>query len=367
MQAGASFTLGVRPHKVQISYIGLSLSSPDRVRYRYQLEHEDAGWQEGGADRVVSYTNLAPGSYRFLVSARNSDGVWSQASAVSAFSIPPAFTQTWTFFAACLLAAIVLLWSVYALRMRHVTVRLQERMRDRTSERLRIARDLHDTLLQGVQGLVMRLHFTAAEMPEQDTTRRTLMSALDRADEVLEESRNSLLQLRSEEDADLNFAETIRSLATQLLRNSDATFTFRVDGEPRPLQPLVHEEASFIFREALTNAIQHSGAENMQAVLTYAPEELRLQFRDDGAGLSPLTMKIRRRQGHWGMQGMRERAARIGGKIDITGAPGEGTAVELQVTGRAAYLPDPSWSPLKRTIRALTTWRWLRFPAKHPQ
>ncbi len=235
--AGSPLTLGVRPHKVQIAYVGLNLSSPDRVRYCYQLEGEDTGWQEVGTEQVASYTDLPPGNYRFLIHAQNSDGVWSASSVIATFSIPPALTQTRTFFAGCIIASVLLLGFVYALRMRYVTARVQERMRERITERLRIARDLHDTLLQGI---IMRLHFTANQMPEHDSTRGLLMSILDRADDVLEESRDSLLQLRSEATTRTNLAETLISVASQLRYDSDVDFTFFVDGQQRLVHPIVH-------------------------------------------------------------------------------------------------------------------------------
>jgi signal transduction histidine kinase len=364
LDAAPSLTLAIRPHKVQIAFVGISLSSPDRVRYRYLLEHEDGVWQEGNTDHLVSYTNLAPGTYRFLVSARNSDGVWSKTSAVSTFSIPPAFTQTRLFAVAVILVSIAFLWSLYFLRIGYLTARMQERMRDRVSERLRIARDLHDTLLQGVQGLVMRLHFTAAQMPPADATRQTLMSALDHADEVLEESRNSLLRLRSEEGADPDIAEALRKLAAQLGRDSHVSFTLAVDGEQRPLQPLIQEELSFIFREALTNALQHALATSICARLSYMPNELRLLLRDDGIGLREIAINTRRRQGHWGIQGMRERAARIGANIHLSSPPGDGTTVKVHVPARSAYASDSSLAWGKRFLQALTAWREFTLPAK---
>jgi len=352
-EATSPLTLNVRSHKIQIAYIGLSLSSPDRVRYRYQLVNEDAGWQEAGTERIASYTDLPPGNYRFFISARNSDGVWSETSVVSTFSIPPALTQTRSFFAACILVSVMLFALAYALRMRYVTARIQERMRERVSERLLIARDLHDTLLQGMQGLIMRLHFTASGMPAHDETRDSLMSILDRADEVLEESRDSLLQLRSDATTHVDLAESLIHLAAQLRNSSTTSFTFTVDGQKRPVHALVREEVVFIFREALTNALQHSGAEKMTATLVYGAEELRLRFSDDGVGLSPLTAARGRRQGHWGVQGMRERAARIGGKIEISAALNTGTSVELRVPAGSAYLQDSSRSQWKRMFRAL--------------
>jgi len=178
------------------------------------------------------------------------------------------------------------------------------------------------------------------------------MSILDRADDVLEESRDSLLQLRSEATTRTNLAETLIGVASQLRCDSDVDFTFVVDGQQRLVHPLVHEEISFIFREALTNALQHSGANKMAAELFFGSEELRLRFTDNGAGLGSLPLTNRRRQGHWGVQGMHERAIRIGGRMDIAGAPNAGTSVELRVPGGAAYLPDPSRSRWTRAIRA---------------
>jgi signal transduction histidine kinase/ligand-binding sensor domain-containing protein len=363
LEAASHLTLSMRPHKVQIAYIGIDLSSPDHTRYRYKLEPEDSDWQDGGTERVASYTNLAPGEYRFLVSARNSDGVWSKSPAVSTFTIPPALIQTRAFLASCLLAFVAVLTLAYALRVRYITLRLQDRMRERVTERLRIARDLHDTLLQGMQGLIMRLHFTAGQMPEREPSRQLLLSALDRADEVLEESRNRVLELRTEGNVHGGLSEALLRLAAQLRVDSEVAFIFLAHGEPRDISALVAEEVAFIFRESMTNALKHSGATKTVAELRYGPEELHLSFSDDGVGQQIDPIISHSDMGHWGIQGMRERAARIDARLDIITSPGAGTTVELRVPRRSAYLPDRLTSRWKLALRVMLPVRLTGTPS----
>ncbi len=148
--------LPVGTRQLQIGYAASSLSVPERVRFRYQLEGLDDAWQDVGDRREAIYTNVAPGTYRFRVIASNNDGVWNDKGATLVFTIPPAFYQTTWFYALCALLLIAVIVLLYRLRLRQATAAMRVRLEDRIVERERIARDLHDTLLQGLQGLILR-------------------------------------------------------------------------------------------------------------------------------------------------------------------------------------------------------------------
>jgi hypothetical protein len=154
------------PESVRIEYTALSLSIPERVRFRYQLEGYDKGWQDVGTRRAAYYPKLPPGHFRFHVIACNNDGVWNQAGAMAEIVVPPAFYQTGWFEALCAFAGLTLLWALYRYRLHQIARAFNMRLDERVNERTRLARDLHDTLLQGFQGLMLRLQAIDESLPE---------------------------------------------------------------------------------------------------------------------------------------------------------------------------------------------------------
>jgi len=322
--------------KLQIDYTALSLSIPERVRFRYRLEGVDKDWVEAGGRRQAFYTNLKPGRYRFQVVAANNDGVWNDRGAVLAFQIPPTFVQTNLFRVLCVLALIGLLWGLYALRLRQMSVRIHGRLQDRMAERERIARELHDTLLQGIQGLMLRLQSVADQIPADLPARQALESALDRADDVIVEGRDRVKSLRADKAGDLH--EILAGLVERLGLEPAIKVRMVVEGPPRRLHPLVREEIERIASEALFNTQRHAQARNVEIGVGYGRGALSVRFRDDGVGLDQAVLDSGRREGHFGLTGMGERARKIQAEFELRSRPGAGAEIELTVPGGVAYL-----------------------------
>ncbi|WP_161628843.1 sensor histidine kinase [Solimonas flava] len=335
---GLRLAAGTR--ELHIDYTATSLGMPERVRFRYRLDGVDADWQDAGTRRQAFYTNLGPGRYRFRVVAANADGVWSPAGAALSFSIAPAFHQTGAFYALCALLAALALWSLHRLRLRQITGRLGQLHQERLVERERIARELHDTLLQSVQGLILRFHAAVARLPAQDATRAALIDALARADDTLEEGRDKILNLRGNgeaQDLAAALAERAQALALEAAPEASPRFELQTSGTPHALQPLVYEELLRIGSEALRNAFRHAEAAHVELQLDYGRRALRLCVRDDGRGIDAAVLRAGRRDGHWGLVGMRERAIRLKARWTLDSAAGAGTSVEITLAAARAY------------------------------
>jgi signal transduction histidine kinase/ligand-binding sensor domain-containing protein len=318
---------------LEIDYTALSFVVPQKALFRYMLEGHDADWQEPGTRRQAFYNNLRPGAYRFRVIACNNDGVWTSTPAVWRFVILPAYYQTLWFKAALLTTALMLLWLFYLYRLRQISAEIHSRLNERQRERERIARELHDTLLQGFQGLVLRFQAILNRIPQDDTLRASVSNALLRADEVLIDGRDRVLEIRSEPSRDLhNLLESFGHGH----ESESTSFQLSLVGTVVALKPLICDDVYRIAREALTNAFRHASASQVEAELLYDRAQFSLRIRDNGTGIDEQTVNGGR-FGHWGLQGMRERANLSGGKLSIWSRPGAGTKVELLIPGKLAY------------------------------
>jgi signal transduction histidine kinase/ligand-binding sensor domain-containing protein len=331
---------------LQIDYTALSLSVPERVQFRYLLEGSDKVWQEPGTRRQAFYTNLGPGTYNFRVVACNNDGVWNESGASLGFTIAPAFYQAVWFQLLCLASGAGILYFFYRLRVQQATVHVQGRLQERLAERERIARELHDTLLQGFQGLT--LHFQAAmkQIPDREPARLTMEKALKLADEVLLEGRKRVRDLRSEGAISSELPEMLASLGQELTQDLAVTFKVTVIGSPQSLHPVACGEIYRIAREALTNAFGHSHAGNIEVEAVYDFTSFSLRVRDNGCGIDHDVL-IRGREGHWGLSGMRERAQNIGGQLKVWSNPGAGTELDFRMPAKLAYVrkhKESRWS-----------------------
>ncbi len=337
VNTGAVGHLPAGVSNLQIDYTALSLQDPDRVKFRYQLDGVDETWMDAGDRRQAFYTRPSPGQYRFHVIAANHDGVWNTTGATLDFEIPPTFTQSAGFKLLCALVVALALWLIYFLRMRQVTIALHNRHQERVAERERIARELHDTLLQGVQGLILKFQDATEEIPSGTAARRKMEEALDRADEVLIEGRDRVKDLRTTPASGTDLPSEIGAMGAELSRRHSTPFKVSVDGNPRPLTPIVREELARIAREALANAFHHARAKQVEAEIIYHRTDLRLRVRDDGCGIDILVIESGRPD-HWGLPGMRERAKKIRATFDVWSKPGAGTEIEVRVPARMAYL-----------------------------
>ncbi len=335
IEAPKTLALPKGARSLQIDYTALSLSMPERVRFRYRLEGVDADWVEAGGRRQAFYTNLKPGRYVFRVKAANPDGVWNEDGARLTLDLPPTFLQSRLFLALCVLAAIGVATAAYRLRVARITQRLQAALRERTAERERIARELHDTLLQGVQGLILKFQSASRQVPKELPAREALEQALDRAEDVVVEARDRVRSLRTDAAGDL--AATLAEVAERMRDDSAAEVVVRVEGTPRALHPVVADEIERIAVEALFNAHRHAGAQRIVVEVAYDPRRLGVRVRDDGVGIDQAVLDAGGREGHFGLAGMRERANKISATLTVRSRPGQGCEIELVVPASVAY------------------------------
>ncbi len=339
------------PHiaTLRIRYLGLNLTKPEEVTYSYQLQGLDHGWQNVGHRTEAVYTSLKPGRYRFLVKASYGDSRWTEAIALN-LRVRPTFYQTWCFVLLCAIFVLLLFTLVLQVRVRLLANTLRERAEQRADERIRIARDLHDTLLQGMQGLLLSFHVAAKSTPEHSPTRDLLERAMVSADRLLLEGRNRVSGLR---DADhsgrIDLLTSLRRAGQELSTGDQEVLYATSDGDPRPLQSSAAEELYFLGREALTNAFRHSGATKIDIVLQYAPQSFKLLCIDNGSGFRADEPFLD--GSHWGIQGMKERAQRRGGKLTIESTLGAGTRVVASFPAREIYSGEQKHSLWRRLLR----------------
>jgi signal transduction histidine kinase/ligand-binding sensor domain-containing protein len=338
---------------LQIDYTASNLGAPDAVRFRYKLDGVDHEWQIAGGRRQAFYTNLPPGSYTFHVIASNEDGVWNDQGATITLILPAAFWQTWWFEVACGVAAAILVWSLYLARLRLASDRLQVRMRDRAEERETIARDLHDTLLQGTQGLVLNFQVVAGQLPRDDDRRKRLEALLDQADQVIAQARDRVFNLRDRYTADVDLLGGLTTIGLELAAGTEIGFSIASEGDVRRLSELLRAEVYMIGREALLNAFRHSGARSVDLQVACDSRGFVLSVCDNGVGLDAETQRSGSRPGHWGLVGMRERAERVRGRLEVLSEPDKGTQVRLLIPADVAFPDDGILSPLRRTLRFL--------------
>jgi signal transduction histidine kinase len=328
-------SLPAHTSSVQISYSAVSLSDPESIRFRYQLQEADKGWHEVAGSSPVTYRSLPPGSYHFNVGASDINGVWSDKIATAQFTIPPAFVQTVWFLALCVAAGALAVWALVRLRVRQVAAKVRGRMEAQLTERERIARELHDTLMQSTQGLILTFQGFAGRLAKIDPMRPEMEGALDQADELLNEARDRVIQLRTTPpDGDL--AVAMERVGQEIFSGSTTRLSVKSEGRSKPLQPSTADEVRLIIREALQNVRRHAGAQGVELTITYERSELRIRVRDDGRGISAEDMEPTLRSTHFGIKGMRERALRIDARLDIRNVPTGGTEVDLRVPTTSA-------------------------------
>jgi signal transduction histidine kinase/ligand-binding sensor domain-containing protein len=325
--------------RVSFAYSALSLSVPNRIRFKYKLEGIDEGWSGPIAERQITYNNLSSGPYRFRVIASNSEGLWNSAESGLSFKIQPAYWQTWWFRLSVLLACVLAILLFVRLRMSALAARMNMRFEERLAERTRIAQELHDTLLQGFMSASMQLHVADDRLPADSPAKPLLGRVLQLMGRVIDEGRNTVRGLRSSDMVRQNLEEEFSRIQKDLAISTQSKFRVIVEGAPRQLRPVIHDEIYFIGREALANAFRHSGATEVIVEIEYTTSHLRVLVRDNGCGMDPQLL-ITGRDGHWGLSGMRERAERIGGKLKVLSMASAGTEIHLYVPSRLAFEPE---------------------------
>ena len=344
--------------KTTFRYVGLSLSNSERVRYRYRLDGFDRGWSEGGTNREATYNNLSVGTYRFRVMASNSDGLWNGSEATVGFEVEPTLWQTWWFQLGCIVCAGLATLLVHRLRLRQVTAQVRQRLEGRFEERERIARELHDTLLQSFQALLLHLHVSSdllSKRPEEG--KQKLDSAIDQASQAIEEGRDAVQGLRASTIETNDLAAALNTIAAELAANqtnqNSPVFDLQVEGASRNVHPILRDDVYRIAGEAMRNAFLHAEASRVEVEIHYDERQLRLRIRDDGKGIDPQILTNKGRPGHWGLRGMQERAKLVGGNLEVWSKPDSGTEIELTIPASTAYDTSTqrrSWLSRKGTV-----------------
>ena len=330
---------------LEIDYTALSFVVPQKVRFRYKLEGRDAAWQEPGTRRQAFYSDLRPGKYRFRVIACNNDGVWNEAGAMLDFSVAPAWYQTNWFRALCIILGGGIICATFRLRVLRISRAIAARFDERLAERTRMARELHDTFLQTIQG--SKLVADRALKPSTDLIemRRAMEQVSAWLGQATQEGRAALNSLRTATTRTNDLAEALRRVTEDGGIPSSMGVTFSVVGDAREMHPIVRDEIYRIGYEAIRNACTHSGASRLQVELRYA-DDLALRVLDNGTGIDP-AIADRGKDGHFGLQGMRERAARIGGKLTLVSSSNSGTEISLVVPGGIIFREK---MPVRRSL-----------------
>jgi signal transduction histidine kinase len=323
---------------LEIDYAGLSLAVPQQVRFRYRLEGFDKNWQDVDTRRQAFYTNLQPGPYRFQVLAANNDGVWNETGSSLDFTIQPTFRQTALFKVLCLAALTLLAFLLYRLRVRSLQAALSTRFEARLAERTRIAQELHDDLLQSAMGVSLQIELVDNLVDKPAEAKAHLQKALALSRALMQKGRAVLRDLRETTREASDLVKVLSAAIEDARYEGGPAAILLVGGAPRPVNPLVADDLGQIGCQAIVNAFQHSGAKNIEVQLDYKTSELGLRVIDDGCGIDPQIAESGK-AGHYGVVGMRERANRIGGTLNIAGIDGDGngTQVTASVPGRNAY------------------------------
>jgi signal transduction histidine kinase len=334
----AKFASADRP--IPLGSTPLSFTMPERLRLRYRLDGVDKGWQDAGTRRAAFYPQLGAGAYRFRVIAFKKEGVPS----LREFSVPitlrPTTLQATWFLLLCALALLILLTGLVYWRTRYLARRLVKRLQERVAERERIARALHDSLLQNIQGLILRLHAALKPLPKGSEARATIESILDQADVIMKEAREELLDLGAgQEKGAHDLGHALATFGQSLQEQFGPRFRMVVTGDARTLNVSAWHELYLIGREALFNAYQHARASNVEVEVVYGSESFALFIRDDGRGMDESAPCGEGRTRHWGLAGMKERARGLEGALELWSRQHAGTELVARAPGRVVYAP----------------------------
>ena len=314
---------------LQIEYAALNLTAPTKVRFRHRLDGVDAGWVDDGDTRRTVYAHLPSGTYRFNVAATGGDGRWTGDAAVWTFVVPPQWYKTTLFYGAGAAALILAIWGAYQLRVRQINRRFTDVLR----ERARVAREIHDTLLQNLVGMALQLD-TVARTEDTSGLRGEVSRIRLQVQESIAEAQQSIRDLRSPRTELRDLVTRLRDSAGPMLEQAGIDFDLNITGTPRPLETHVEQQLLRIGTEAVVNAMRHAEATHIRMDLAYERSNVRLKVTDDGHGFNPDAV-TRDDGGHWGLSIMRERAEQVGGRFSVASQPQRGTIIEVVAPGGA--------------------------------
>jgi signal transduction histidine kinase/ligand-binding sensor domain-containing protein len=327
---------------LEIDYTALSLVAPEKNLFRYKLEGFDRDWHDVGNRRQAFYTNLPPRTYRFRVIACNNSGVWNETGDSFEFSIAPAYYQTLWFKLLCAVVFLAMLWALYQRRLHIIRQQYAAGLEATVGERMRVARELHDTLLQSFQGVAFQLQAARKLLIRKaDNAEQVLDEAIVATEQALQEGRSAIRDLRPEPAAQRDLPELLNAVGNEMatadeLHGSAPAYRVVVEGKQQELSTMLQDEVYRIAREVIRNAFVHAAASHIEVEIRYDQDQLRLRVRDDGKGIDPKVL-AGGQSGHFGIPGMRERAQRIGARLDFWSEMGAGTEVELAVPASMAY------------------------------
>jgi ligand-binding sensor domain-containing protein/signal transduction histidine kinase len=322
--------------RLSFAFTGLDLHAPLKVRFRYRLDDFDKTWNDAISGRQATYTNLAPGKYTFRLIASNQSKSWTSEESTVPIVVEPLMWQRWS--VRSLLAAVFAFLAVFAYHTRtrillaQANVLAEERLRERT----RIARDVHDTLLQGFISSLMHLHVADKQIASDSPLKDKFAFVLDGMERVIEEARLAVVGLRAPESGHECFESSIRDFFLEVGDIGEADLSFVSTGRPRPLKPAAYQDLCAISREAILNAVRHADARVVQVTIAWGWLGLKLRVSDNGRGMDAHTLENGRAQ-HWGLASIRERAQQMKGRLLIESHLDEGTKVSLSVPAATAY------------------------------
>lgn len=360
---GSGLVLRPGIHHLELHLAAINLSNPQNIRLQYHMEDVDSDWLDATSSRLIIYTNVPTGKHRLLVRATDNTGHWDLPEVVYEVTQQPHFYAMPLFQVSLIAALGFALVLAYIVRVRHIVKQTRIILEQREFERESVARDMHDTFLQGVQGLILRFHTGTQQHPPDHPVRQSFEEALSQSDGMMLEGRRVLSRLRTRKAKPESLTEAYASLGAEFQSLSPAHFELIVSGRKRDLDTVVQEELQKIGREALFNAYRHSNASQIEVEVHFGIFEFRIRVRDNGVGIDPVVLRVGSMTGHFGLPGMRERVARIGGRLELWSRPGAGTEIEIRVPGGIAYRQSeknaspknasPGWIRRMRRSRAL--------------
>jgi len=331
-------------HHVELRFDSISLAWPEKIRFQYRMDDVDPVWLNADNSLTAVYTSIPLGRHVFRIRACNSDGVWDRSGVSFPVTQKPYFYETGWFSLAAVIAFVLTLTGGYRFRLRQIHAQMNARLDERVTERMRIARDLHDTLLQSFHGLLPRFQAVQNLLPGRVAeAQQVLEAAVDDSAQAITEARDAVQDLRSSTTVSSDLAKAIEVLgeelrAHQTSASGDATdFSVRVDGTPQDLHPMLRDEIYRITGEALRNAFHHARAHRIEVEIEYDARQVRTRVKDDGIGIDATVLGQEGRAGHFGLRGMRERSKGIGGQLDVWSERGAGAEVELTIPASVAY------------------------------
>jgi signal transduction histidine kinase/ligand-binding sensor domain-containing protein len=319
--------------RLRFDFSAISLRSQEGVRFRYKLENFDRTWNTPVADLSATYTNLPAGRYRFRVAAFDISRPSELSEASLSFTKSPFVYQTWWFYTLLGVVLLLIAWVAYRLRV----LRIHRQFEAVLSERNRLAREMHDTVIQGCAGVSALLEAMATSKSGDSKSEELLDFARQQARATIDEARDAVWNMRHEQEKVVDLIEAIRGVLTQTTREfgTEAVFTH---GAPEWQTGVsAAHEIIMTVREAVYNSVQHSGTNRVELNATIDGGTVTIDIVDTGVGFAANTEATP--EGHYGLVGMQERLQRLGGTFALTSAPGKGTHIRLTVrkTGRPSH------------------------------